>query len=240
MAQASAAALFLLALPVFLITTNVRFAGTETLLWEWGFARHDAVEATGIDRPQLDRAADEIVEYFGNDEPFLRSRVVVDGRIEPLFNPRETAHMADVKDLFGLVFFLHGLSLAFVLTYVVGVFVWAGEGSARMLARQVLASVVVLAGIAVVAAATFAAGFDSVFEQFHLVSFSNDFWKLDPGSDHLIQMFPEAFFFDMAVLVAALTLAEAGALAAGSWWYLRRQGDRGEATLHPEPNLPAL
>ncbi len=234
-AQASAAGLFLLALPLLIITTNVRFAGTETLLWQWGFDRYDAAKATGIDRPQLDRAANEMVEYFGDDQPYLRTRVVVDGRIEPLFNPRETAHMADVKDLFQLVFFVQELSLGFVLTYVIGVFVWAGEGSVRALARQVLASVVVLAGIAIAFAGAAAIGFEPVFEQFHLLSFSNDFWKLNPRTDHLIQMFPEDFFFDMALLIAALTIIEAGALAGGSWWYLRRQRGGPEPALHAEP-----
>jgi integral membrane protein (TIGR01906 family) len=234
LARSVAAGLFLLALPILIVTSNVRFAASEPQLWEWGFDRYDAEAATGIDRPQLDRAARDIAGYFVNDEPYLRTRVVVDERIQPLFNPRETVHMADVKDLMQAIFFLQALSLAYVLAYVVGVFVWTAEEPVRVLARQVLSSLLVLVVAAGVLAVTTLIGFESAFEQFHLLSFSNDFWQLDPDTDRLIQMFPEDFFFDMTLLIAGLTAAESLLLAGVSWWYLRRQDRGAEATLAPE------
>ena len=223
LARRAAALLFILALPLFLITTNVRFVGTESLLWKWGFERHNAEVSTGIDRAQLDRAADDIADYFRNDAPYLRTRVVIDGRIEPLYNPRETVHMADVKSLFSAVFFLQAVTMAFILTYIVGVFVWAGEGSVRTLARQVLRGVGVLAAILIGFAGATAVGFERVFTQFHALSFSNDFWLLNSKTDHLIQMFPEAFFYEMTLLLVGLTLVEGGLLGVTAWWYLWRQ-----------------
>ncbi len=227
--RAIAAALFLLALPVLVVTTNVRVAATETRLWEWGFERHDVAATTGIDRAQLDRAAAEMAAYFTNDDPYLRTRVVVDGRIEPLFNPRETIHMADVKDMMQLVFFAQYVSLAYVLTYVVGVFVWAGEDSVRMLARRILGSTAVLAGVAIAAGGVALIGFDAFWQRFHVLGFSNDLWQLNPRTDRLIQMFPEDFFFEMALLVAAATLVQVAALAGAAWWYLRRAPGDAEA-----------
>ena len=236
----AAALLFVLALPLFLITTNVRFVGTESLLWKWGFERHNAEARTGIDRVQLDRAADDIAEYFGNDEPYLRTRVVIDGRIEPLYNPRETVHMADVKSVFGVLFFLQGVTTAFVLTYIVGVFVWAGEGSVRTLARQVLRSMGVLATVVIAFAGASTLGFDRAFTQFHLLIFNNDFWKLNPTTDHLIQMFPEAFFFEMTLLLGGLTLVEGALLGLVAWWYLWQQRGREDAPAMEESAAPGL
>ena len=51
-------------------------------------------------------------------------------------------------------------------------------------------------------------GFDRLFLYFHLVSFSNDLWILDPRHDYLIAMFPQGFFFDCTGAIAVLTLLE--------------------------------
>ena len=43
-------------------------------------------------------------------------------------------------------------------------------------------------------------GFERLFILFHVVSFSNKLWILDPSKDYLIMMFPGGFFYDMALL----------------------------------------
>ncbi len=66
--------------------------------------------------------------------------------------------------------------------------------------------------------------FDRLFLQFHLLSFANDFWLLDPTKDYLIMLFPEGFWFDaiffgaLAILGLALIL---GGVAGGYLWFTR-------------------
>ena len=55
-------------------------------------------------------------------------------------------------------------------------------------------------------------GFDRLFLAFHLISFSNDLWQLDPRRDYLIAMFPQGFFFDATMLIALAVILEAVAL----------------------------
>ncbi len=64
-------------------------------------------------------------------------------------------------------------------------------------------------------------GFQDLWTEFHLLAFTNDLWKLDPDTDHLIQMFPEDFWLDATLLVAGLTALESLALLAASTAYLR-------------------
>ena len=47
------------------------------------------------------------------------------------------------------------------------------------------------------------------FLMFHLISFSNDLWQLDPSRHYLIAMFPQNFFFDATVAIAIATIFEA-------------------------------
>jgi len=57
--------------------------------------------------------------------------------------------------------------------------------------------------------------------QFHLISFANDFWMLDPRTDRLVQMFPDGFWFDVALGVGIATLVQAVLVALLGYIVLR-------------------
>ena len=44
--------------------------------------------------------------------------------------------------------------------------------------------------------------FEQLFLTFHVLSFDNDLWQLDPRRDNLIRFFPFEFWFDATVTVA--------------------------------------
>ena len=216
----AAALLFIIALPVALITTNVRIAVNEPRLYRYAMDHYDGPETTGIERAELLRGSRELRDYFNNDEDEIFVRVEKDGEPIALFNPREVSHLRDVKTLFQTSFQAQEGAVLFVLAYVVLVFLWAREGSLRALARQLLLSG--LLGLAVIGGvgAFAVAGFDQSFEQFHLIAFDNDLWRLDPDRDRLIQMFPEAFWRDVSLWIGIASLVELGVLAVGATVYL--------------------
>ena len=204
-----------------LVTINVRWAANEVRLYHYSFDEYDAEATTGISRSELDRAADKLVRYFNNDDETIRILVQEDDSRESLFNERETSHLTDVKNLFRTVFRVQEASLAFALVFVVGVFIWATEASLRILARMLLQASLFTLGLLAFFAILALVGFDELFLRFHLVAFTNDLWKLNPSTDHLIQMFPRDFWFDATMLVAGLTALEAVLLASLSAVYLR-------------------
>jgi len=204
-----------------LVSTNVRWAANEVGLYHYGFDKYDAEAASGISRSELDRAADKLVRYFNNEDETIRIFVQEDDRRVPLFNERETSHLTDVKNLFRTVFRVQEASLAFALVFMVGVFIWATEAALRVLARILLQASLLTLGLLALFAVLALVGFDELFLRFHLVAFTNDLWKLNPDTDHLIQMFPRDFWFDATVLVAGLTAVEAVLLASLSAIYLR-------------------
>ena len=215
-----AALLFIVALPVALVTTSVRVVINAPQLYEYATDHYNTTETTGIERSELWRASGELRDYFNNGEDTIFVRVQRDGGPISLFNPRETAHLRDVKNLMQLTFRVQEATVLFVLAYVVLVFVWAKEGSFRSLAKQILTSglvtLVVVCALVVVAVS----GFEAAFNQFHVIAFDNDLWKLNPARDHLIQMFPEAFWQDVSIGVGLVSLAGMGVLSALSAIYL--------------------
>jgi len=217
-----ATVLFIVAVPLFLVLTNVRIAATEARVYGYSFSQYDVVTVTGVDRGQLDDATATIIDYFrtGESDELLDIRVVVNGQDEALFHQREILHMRDVKDLMQLSFRVHEIAFVFVVGYVVTVFLWARERALRQLATQAMvagvATVVVLGALAI----GVVMGFDSLFERFHLLSFDNDLWRLNPETDRLVQMFPQGFWFDVTLGVGVVSAIEGGLVAMMGLGYL--------------------
>ena len=211
---------FVVALPVALLTTNIRLLLNAPLAYDYAFDRYDAEESTGLARSDLDGVGAALREYFNNDEKTFYKTVTEDGLVQPVFNARETRHMEDVKSLVWKLNRAQEISAVFVLAYVVAFFIWARDGNVRQLAGQCLAGI----GLGVLALGTVAAvalfGFDAAWSRFHTIAFANDLWLLNPRTDHLIQMFPEPFWRDMTILLGALCAAEALVISAVSTVYL--------------------
>jgi integral membrane protein (TIGR01906 family) len=215
-------ALFVIAVPLFLVLTNVRIAAMWTPVYDYAFTEYDGPARTGIARPELDRAAQEIIAYFQSteDDLLLDIRVEEDGRQVPLFNQREVLHMSDVRDLFQVVFGVQEVAFAYIVVYIAAVVLWSRERSMRRLARQGIAAGLLAFGALAIGAVGVLVNFDSLFTQFHLLSFANDFWKLSPDRDHLVQMFPQGFWFDVSLAVGVITLLEGALIASIGAGYL--------------------
>jgi integral membrane protein (TIGR01906 family) len=220
---------FIISVPVALVTSNIRFVANEERVYRYAIDEYNAVAKTGIERDELLRASSEIRDYFNNNQETLAIRVHEDGREVSLFNARETAHMEDVKDRFRAVNKAQEFSVIYAIGYIAVVVLWSREVSLRGLAIQVAAG----AGVCVLAVAAIgafgAAGFDSAWEDFHRLMFSNDFWLLNPSTDHLIQIFPPAFWESIVFFIGTMIVAEAILLVLGAIIYIgasRHQASR--------------
>jgi integral membrane protein (TIGR01906 family) len=212
-------ALFIAAIPVALITTNIRVAISEQKVYDYSVQEHGAAEVSGIPETELLRANGEIRDYLTSRDAGPLAIKVQNERdaTVPLFSVRETAHMADVRDLVQTLFNVHMVSVLVVLTLaVMMIVIWPP----RVLAMAALCGSLLTGGLLGAAGIVAASGFDSAWEEFHVFAFSNDLWQLDPSRDHLIQMFPETFWFEVTTLIVAATLLEAVLISGASALYL--------------------
>ena len=137
----------------------------------------------------------------------------------PVLNDRERSHMRDVRGVFAGFFAL--VALAAVIL-VVAARRATGTEARRTMWRAVSSGARGLAmGLAVVGAIAIFA-FDAAFEVFHRLFFSSGSYTFDPGTDRLVQLFPERFWYEtstvvgiVAVLVALLTMWRARRNPAG-------------------------
>ncbi|MEE9248636.1 MAG: TIGR01906 family membrane protein [Dehalococcoidia bacterium] len=240
--------LAVLAIPVLLTTSSLRFAINAGALYEYDFDQYDISLRTGIPRPELTRIGAEIRDYFNNDEEFIDPRATIYGEERQLFTQREIIHMKDVKGLVRGVYLLQWISLGYLLGYA-ALYATLRRGAALpLLARRALwgggGTLVAILAIGLVSLV----GFDALFLKFHQIGFSNDFWQLDPRVHKLIAMFPQSFFLDATIFVALMTIGQALLLvtAGGGYLWLRRRGrerarrksEEGASLLESQASLP--
>ena len=214
-ARIVAAVIFVALMPLLLITSSVRFVINLPALYSYGFDRYDIAEYTRIERTDLIAAGAQIRDYFNNDEENLIIRTYVGGvLVESLYNEREIHHMRDVKALVRGVYLVQMLALLYMAIYIaVGFWLRRAEFWGT-LGRDVSRGGKLTLGLVIAVGLLALVGFNRLFLLFHLISFSNDFWMLDPRRDYLIAMFPQGFFFDATMLIAFCTIAAAAVLVA--------------------------
>ena len=215
----------LVALPVFLVTLNVRVLFNAPWVYNSGFERNDIAERSGVPQSELERVGGEIRDYFNNDQEYMF--IFLYG--QPLFTAREVEHMKDVKALLGLVYSVTYFTGAAVALYAA----WGFRREGLRFLRRVSTAGAV-SGVGLVAAGiVLGLGFPVFFTLFHQISFSNDYWILTPSQHFLVVMFPQRFWLESTVLLAFVTVAEAVAIWGVGRYAHRRLAARGEGAGAP-------
>ena len=203
-----AVGLCILLLPIFLVCTNVRLIINWPWLYNHGFEKYDISSYTGIDTPELISAGEQIRNYFNNDDVLIDLRITIGGIRRELFNRKEVMHMYDVKKLVHLTYTSGMISGLYIALFSLCGFALSGKKFYKQLVTYFAYGGSITLGLVTVIGIASLTGFEDVFYAFHLVSFSNDLWQLDPNRDYLIAMFPEHFFYDATMWVAGLTVVQ--------------------------------
>lgn len=212
--------LFILCLPVLLLTASIGWAFNSLWLYEYGFNKYDISRNTGLAQSELDRAAIGLIHYFNSGEENISLTVTKDGKAFTLFNEREVAHLRDVKGLVWLDYWAALGTLVYVLGYAGVSLFW--RKNRRRLAQAVLWGSGLSLALMLLMGLGMLLDFNQLFLLFHLISFSNDFWMLDPTRDYLIMLFPSGFWFDAALFCALAAALGAVILGGVAIIFLRR------------------
>jgi integral membrane protein (TIGR01906 family) len=137
---------------------------------------------------------------------------VLGGARRPLFNEREIVHMEDVQKLMQAVFRVGALAGLYAALCAAGMLLWRRGAALRPLGRLLLWGAGLTFGGLVLVASLSLVDFSELFVRFHELSFRNDFWMLDPRTDYLVILFPEGFWLDVTLRIAAMTAGEAAVI----------------------------
>ena len=194
--------------PVFLIAGNVGFITYSNWLYSYNWWRNGLSGRTGLPISELDSAADQIKDYFRNDVDRLQVYVESRGEEVGIFVEREILHMIDVKAIMQLIDSLTlwtgiAIALLLVLCWVLNrrrVFHYIASWLRWTALVWGVAMLIVLVASLI--------NFGWVFTVFHQLSFANDLWLLDPYRHWLLLLFPQRFFFEATLILAALAVVQ--------------------------------
>ena len=214
--------LFILALPPLLVSATIAFEFNGLWLYKDGFQKYAVSQTTGLAKVELETAAEGLINYFNSDEEYISLTVEKDGEPFELFNQREIAHLKDVKGLFWLDYWVLLGTLIYTLSYA-GVSLWWRRNKywRRLAWGTVGGSGITLALMLALGIGTLL-GFDQLFLQFHLISFTNEFWSTE---GYMLLLFPRDFWYDTTIFCGGITAGLAvilGAVAGGCLLFTRK------------------
>ena len=206
--------LFVVCVPLFLITGAVAWAFNDLGLYQRGFQKYNVSRVTGIAEADLRQVGKKLRGYFNSSEEPLSIKTRVYGEEQELFNEREVLHMRDVKHLVWGVYVIALLSGVYLAGTIFNSLKRRSRYAGQQLARRAVWGGSLTVGLIVLFGLFAITGFDSLFTTFHRISFANDLWQLDPRRDYLVMLFPIGFWFDATVLVALRAISGALVLMA--------------------------
>lgn len=179
-------------------------AGLELIIFnepyfEWHYSNRGVTERTEMSLEDLMVVTVEMLDYLEGDRPNLDMTSTIGGEMEEVFGEREKAHMVDVRDLYLDFRSLRRLSSGLVVLILLLGWFFSKESLYHVLNR-VKYTVPALLLVVGAVGGLFATDFNKYFTIFHEIFFDNDLWLLNPKTDILINMVPEAYFYSIVMI----------------------------------------
>ncbi len=206
-----------LLLPPALLGLALRLTATPPLV-RWEYRRPDfPPDPYGLSTPERIRLAEACLDYLTGAGIERLAGIPLEDR--PAFNPRELAHMEDVKRV---LWALWGAGAASGLLALGGTVALAVHPHTRPRAPIALLGGSLLT-VALVGAAglLMLLGWDTFFTGFHRIFFPPGSWTF-AHSDTLLRLYPERFWMDMGGILVGFILTGALLIAGGAFLWFRQ------------------
>lgn len=202
--------LFIICLPIVVITGSIGWAVNSAWLYTTGFEKYDVQESLAevgfpVTDSDLKDIAHGFIRYFNSGEELITLTVQNDGQTTDLFNEEEIIHFKDVKGLFRLDYYVLLGTFFYCFIFMLVCILRRNGSYRRLLARSAVIGSGIGLGILLVIGIGVLLDFDSLFYNFHLVSFSNEFWSTE---GNMLLLFPGGFWYDVVVYIALFAVVQ--------------------------------
>ena len=189
---------FLFLLSLLLTVIEIRSFSRDFYVRE--FEKGNQSENIGMSDEDLMRATDTLLDYIRGRREDIVCVAEVRGSEREVYNPRETLHMVDVRDLYsGAVSARNWMTLCSLILIA----------AACRLSKDMIGSLqeayrtgFVMLSLLVIFCLVYAMiDFNDFWIRFHYVFFDNELFFLDPNTSIMINMYTETLFFDLVISI---------------------------------------
>jgi integral membrane protein (TIGR01906 family) len=203
--------LFILCIPLLLLTSHLTWAVNDLQLYEQSFVKYDVSRDTGLSGEKLHEVAVGLINYFNSAE--------ADEALD-IFSGREMLHLRDVRSLIVLNYHLQEAICGYIALFIIAGFLWLRRRFLLPFARMVLGGSILTLAVIIGLGIAALIDFDWLFIAFHRMIFSNDYWILE---GYLPRILTVGFFSDTAMLIATATAIESLLLGGISGLFVLRK-----------------
>lgn len=176
------------------IASAIVLGSFQRSFFESFYDANETYEELNMSKSDLMMATDRLLDYIVGKEESLVFDVVVANQQTQMFNEKEIEHMVDVKSLYNAMVVVQYVGYGmFLLSIIIGLAIYKKKLFPILLEASKKALVfllVIIVGIGLMAIIDF----NSFWNAFHKVLFTNDLWLLNPATDRMIVMVPLHFF----------------------------------------------
>lgn len=203
------------------LITSIDYNCFQRSFYEQEYEKMETAASLHMSQEDLMKATTTLLDYLQDKRDDIQVEITTYGITAPAFNERESLHMIDVKNLYQFALHIRiGAGILLIASILYLVYVKRKE-TLDMLAHGFTQIAIAFICFVVMLGLWAAVDFTSLWESFHRLFFSNDLWLLNPRTDLMINMFPEAFFFHMVSKLTLMFLCPFIVLLIGSLWYRR-------------------
>ena len=203
----TASAAFVMMLILLLLFTNVQQITFNRDYYDNQYEKYQIPQSIGISKPDLMIATDNLLNYMDGNREDIDFQMTIKGVQQEFFSERDKLHMIDVKDLFVQGKLIRNIAFAYSVIFAFAFF-FISKNKRKEFSKLLIYTFIgglipiLLLGILM------SIDFYKYFTIFHEIFFDNDLWQLEPAKDRLINMYPEAFFSDIAFKIVFYYIAE--------------------------------
>jgi len=150
-------------------------------------------EETGLNaviiRENYDALIDYCCPFFRGDLVFPSMRASASG----------ISHFAEVKSLFNIIYIAGAISLVAVIV----IFIFKSRAGQY---KFLLVTGIVTLVLPLIVVILSLINFNALFTVFHMIMFRNNDWLFNPETDPVINILPETYFLECAMIIAAVVI----------------------------------
>ena len=178
-----------------------------------GYYRHQFEEKDvlgdlnrNIDMDNVMSAFSEMMEYLRGNRSNLNIEVTVDGTRQEFYTAREKAHLKDVRTIV-LKAYLTRLIAAiifFISLICISLCCKDRQSAHSSICKTFINTCIITNAAFLLVVGIAAVNFDKVFTIFHRILFANNYWRLNPNESNLINLLPQSFFEQTALVICVI------------------------------------
>ena len=194
------------------ISANIYLSFTTSWIYNYQLSKY---ETSKIFHPEINNPLSleslqlitlEIKQYFINGDN-LNPKIITNEKKEiPAFNTRELIHM---KDVHAIVMGVKNTAIiSFSIFFVIFLYFIIRKRLKGLLYILKILEKSTLLGILfiIITGIIILLFFESLFLLFHKISFTNDYWQLNPEKDFLIVLFPFDFWVNATIFIVVASI----------------------------------